>query len=168
MYIIIVYSSNLYLVDSGGQYLDGTTDVTRTFHYGTPTQEQVRYNWCHKDIPLWYTYSGWSRYSTTDFTRTFLHVTPTQEQVQYYWRHQDIPLRYTYSGAGTVLLTSPGHSTTVHLLRSRYSTNDVTRTFHYGTSTQEQVRYNWRHEDIPLRYIYSRAGQDNIGLYQNI
>jgi hypothetical protein len=29
------------MVDSGGQYLDGTTDVTRTFHYGTPTQEQV-------------------------------------------------------------------------------------------------------------------------------
>ena len=35
------FSSNLYLVDSGGQYLDGTTDVTRTFHYGTPSQEQV-------------------------------------------------------------------------------------------------------------------------------
>ncbi|XP_023336292.1 xaa-Pro aminopeptidase 1 [Eurytemora carolleeae] len=34
-------SSNLYLVDSGGQYLDGTTDVTRTFHYGTPSQEQI-------------------------------------------------------------------------------------------------------------------------------
>ena len=25
------------LLDSGGQYLDGTTDVTRTFHYGQPT-----------------------------------------------------------------------------------------------------------------------------------
>ena len=22
----------------GGQYLDGTTDTTRTFHYGTPTE----------------------------------------------------------------------------------------------------------------------------------
>ncbi len=32
---------SLFMVDSGGQYLDGTTDVTRTFHYGTPTQEQV-------------------------------------------------------------------------------------------------------------------------------
>jgi Xaa-Pro aminopeptidase len=29
------------MVDSGGQYLDGTTDVTRTFHYGTPTIEQA-------------------------------------------------------------------------------------------------------------------------------
>jgi len=32
--------SNLYLVDSGGQYLDGTTDVTRTFHYGEPSEVQ--------------------------------------------------------------------------------------------------------------------------------
>ncbi|XP_041800329.1 xaa-Pro aminopeptidase 2 [Chelmon rostratus] len=27
----------MYLVDSGGQYLDGTTDITRTVHWGTPT-----------------------------------------------------------------------------------------------------------------------------------
>jgi Xaa-Pro aminopeptidase len=27
----------IHLVDSGGQYLDGTTDVTRTFHFGEPT-----------------------------------------------------------------------------------------------------------------------------------
>jgi len=30
-------SDKLFLLDSGGQYLDGTTDVTRTFHFGTPT-----------------------------------------------------------------------------------------------------------------------------------
>jgi Xaa-Pro aminopeptidase len=30
----------LYLVDSGAQYLDGTTDVTRTVAIGTPTDEQ--------------------------------------------------------------------------------------------------------------------------------
>lgn len=30
----------LYLVDSGGQYLDGTTDITRTVAIGTPTPEQ--------------------------------------------------------------------------------------------------------------------------------
>lgn len=30
---------SLYLVDSGAQYLDGTTDVTRTVCIGTPTQE---------------------------------------------------------------------------------------------------------------------------------
>ena len=31
---------SLLLVDSGGQYLDGTTDVTRTFHFGKPTKFQ--------------------------------------------------------------------------------------------------------------------------------
>lgn len=30
----------IYLVDSGGQYLDGTTDVTRTIAIGKPTEEQ--------------------------------------------------------------------------------------------------------------------------------
>lgn len=31
-----ITTNELYLLDSGGQYLDGTTDVTRTLHYGTP------------------------------------------------------------------------------------------------------------------------------------
>ncbi|XP_016310326.1 xaa-Pro aminopeptidase 2-like [Sinocyclocheilus anshuiensis] len=30
----------MYLVDSGGQYLDGTTDITRTVHWGNPTDFQ--------------------------------------------------------------------------------------------------------------------------------
>jgi Xaa-Pro aminopeptidase len=30
-------STDIYLNDSGAQYLDGTTDVTRTMHFGTPT-----------------------------------------------------------------------------------------------------------------------------------
>ncbi|KAK2848922.1 hypothetical protein Q5P01_008756 [Channa striata] len=30
----------MYLVDSGGQYLDGTTDITRTVHWGSPTSMQ--------------------------------------------------------------------------------------------------------------------------------
>ncbi len=34
-----IESSTLYLVDSGGQYRDGTTDVTRTLAIGTPTRE---------------------------------------------------------------------------------------------------------------------------------
>ena len=29
-------TDEIYLVDSGGQYKDGTTDVTRTMHFGTP------------------------------------------------------------------------------------------------------------------------------------
>ncbi len=32
-------SNNLYLVDSGGQYLDGTTDITRTVAIGKPKEE---------------------------------------------------------------------------------------------------------------------------------
>ncbi|CAH6779968.1 xaa-Pro aminopeptidase 2 [Phodopus roborovskii] len=33
-------SDEMYLVDSGGQYWDGTTDITRTVHWGTPTAFQ--------------------------------------------------------------------------------------------------------------------------------
>lgn len=36
--------SSLYLVDSGGQYYHGTTDVTRTLHLGEPTPQQ-RYHY---------------------------------------------------------------------------------------------------------------------------
>ena len=32
-----INDKEMYLCDSGGQYLDGTTDVTRTWHYGEPT-----------------------------------------------------------------------------------------------------------------------------------
>lgn len=35
----LIECNSLYLVDSGGQYPDGTTDVTRTVAIGTPTQE---------------------------------------------------------------------------------------------------------------------------------
>ena len=35
-----ITSESIYLCDSGGQYLDGTTDVTRTLHFGTPTEFQ--------------------------------------------------------------------------------------------------------------------------------
>ena len=37
-----VEKGSLLLVDGGGQYLDGTTDVTRTMAIGTPTADQVR------------------------------------------------------------------------------------------------------------------------------
>jgi Xaa-Pro aminopeptidase len=36
----VIRDDNLYLLDSGGQYLEGTTDITRTFHLGTPSEEQ--------------------------------------------------------------------------------------------------------------------------------
>ncbi|CAN1232890.1 Aminopeptidase P2 [Linum perenne] len=35
-----VDSKNLFLLDSGAQYIDGTTDVTRTVHFGEPTSHE--------------------------------------------------------------------------------------------------------------------------------
>eukprot|EP00055_Hartaetosiga_balthica_P007781 m.27335 g.27335 ORF g.27335 m.27335 type:complete len:610 (+) comp5932_c0_seq1:36-1865(+) len=37
-----VDNQRVYLLDSGGQYLDGTTDITRTVHFGTPSDEEKR------------------------------------------------------------------------------------------------------------------------------
>ncbi|KDQ10491.1 hypothetical protein BOTBODRAFT_36195 [Botryobasidium botryosum FD-172 SS1] len=38
----IIKKDQMYLCDSGAQYWDGTTDVTRTWHFGTPTAEEIR------------------------------------------------------------------------------------------------------------------------------
>ncbi|XP_025097190.1 xaa-Pro aminopeptidase ApepP-like isoform X1 [Pomacea canaliculata] len=35
-----ITTTEMYLLDSGGQYLDGTTDVTRTMHFGTPSSHE--------------------------------------------------------------------------------------------------------------------------------
>jgi Xaa-Pro aminopeptidase len=32
----------IYLCDSGAQYFDGTTDTTRTVHFGTPTAQEKK------------------------------------------------------------------------------------------------------------------------------
>jgi Xaa-Pro aminopeptidase len=37
-----ITNQNLLLIDSGGQYLDGTTSIARTIHLGKPTNEQKR------------------------------------------------------------------------------------------------------------------------------
>lgn len=37
-----ISGSGLLLIDSGGQYLEGTTDTTRTISIGTPTKEQIQ------------------------------------------------------------------------------------------------------------------------------
>ena len=34
----VIRDDSLYLLDSGGQYLEGTTDITRTFHLGEPSE----------------------------------------------------------------------------------------------------------------------------------
>lgn len=38
----IIDPKAIYLCDSGAQYLDGTTDTTRTLHFGTPTDMEVK------------------------------------------------------------------------------------------------------------------------------
>ncbi|KAJ7676480.1 putative Xaa-Pro aminopeptidase P [Mycena rosella] len=38
----VVKRDQIYLCDSGAQFYDGTTDVTRTWHFGTPTAEEKR------------------------------------------------------------------------------------------------------------------------------
>lgn len=38
----IIDPSKVYLCDSGAQYLDGTTDTTRTLHFGSPTELEVK------------------------------------------------------------------------------------------------------------------------------
>ncbi|KAI5951961.1 AMPP [Candida jiufengensis] len=38
----IINPDKIYLNDSGSQFLEGTTDTTRTIHYGTPTKEEIR------------------------------------------------------------------------------------------------------------------------------
>ena len=40
---IPIDNSSLYLIDSGGQYHEGTTDITRTIHLGQPTDQQKRH-----------------------------------------------------------------------------------------------------------------------------
>ncbi|GLH11781.1 Xaa-Pro aminopeptidase 1 [Gryllus bimaculatus] len=37
---LVIGNKSTFVLDSGGQYLDGTTDVTRTLHFGTPTDFQ--------------------------------------------------------------------------------------------------------------------------------
>ena len=38
----VIGSNGIFLIDSGGQYLDGTTDITRTISFGRPTEKQKR------------------------------------------------------------------------------------------------------------------------------
>lgn len=37
----VIDPKKIYLCDSGAQYLDGTTDTTRTLHFGEPTRDEV-------------------------------------------------------------------------------------------------------------------------------
>jgi Xaa-Pro aminopeptidase len=38
--VLCIGDGSMFLLDSGAQYLDGTTDVTRTLHFGTPSARE--------------------------------------------------------------------------------------------------------------------------------
>ncbi|KAI0166392.1 aminopeptidase-like protein [Xylariaceae sp. FL1272] len=40
----VIDPAAIYLCDSGAQYLDGTTDTTRTLHFGTPSEREIEAN----------------------------------------------------------------------------------------------------------------------------
>jgi len=40
----VIDPNAIYLCDSGAQYLDGTTDTTRTLHFGTPSETEKTAN----------------------------------------------------------------------------------------------------------------------------
>jgi Xaa-Pro aminopeptidase len=40
---VALEQEGIFLLDSGGQYLDGTTDITRTITLGNPTSEQKKH-----------------------------------------------------------------------------------------------------------------------------
>lgn len=74
----------IYLCDSGAQYLDGTTDTTRTLHFGTPTDfEKKAYTLVLKgNIALDMTVfpKGTSGYALDSLARQFLWVSNHHQQ----------------------------------------------------------------------------------------
>lgn len=48
-----ITASKIYLCDTGGQYLDGTTDITRTVHFGTPSEVSGRMHGMIVELWFW-------------------------------------------------------------------------------------------------------------------
>ncbi len=74
----VIDPNAIYLCDSGAQYFDGTTDTTRTLHFGTPTEaEKKAYTLVLKgNIALDVTVfpKGTTGYALDAFARQFLWV----------------------------------------------------------------------------------------------
>lgn len=68
--------NSVYLCDSGAQYFDGTTDTTRTLHFGTPTEMEIKsYTLVLKGVIALDTTifpKGTSGYALDAFARQFL------------------------------------------------------------------------------------------------
>lgn len=106
----------LYLCDSGGQYLDGTTDVTRTLHFGEPTaQEKDSFTRvllgnialeravfpvgttgfmldCLARLPLWQIGLDY-RHGTGHGVGHFLNVHEGPQSISFHVRSNDTPLK---------------------------------------------------------------------------
>lgn len=106
----------LYLCDSGGQYLDGTTDVTRTVHFGQPSaQEKDSFTRvllgnialdravfpvgttgfmldCLARLPLWQIGLDY-RHGTGHGVGHFLNVHEGPQSISFHVRSNDVPLK---------------------------------------------------------------------------
>ncbi|KAK3097433.1 hypothetical protein FSP39_009611, partial [Pinctada imbricata] len=90
-----ITTDQVYLLDSGGQYLDGTTDVTRTLHFGTP-----------------------SDYEKECYTRVFMgHCDLARIEWQYglYGRDMDLLARRPLWEAGLIYRHGTGHGIGMYL-----------------------------------------------------
>jgi Xaa-Pro aminopeptidase len=92
----IIDPNSIYLCDSGAQYLDGTTDTTRTFHFGKPTElEKKAFTLVLKGVIALDTAvfpKGTSGFALDAFARQFL------------WRHGLDYLHGTGHGVGSYLV----------------------------------------------------------------
>ena len=116
----------MYLCDSGGQYLDGTTDVTRTVHFGTPTGEEKDCFTrvllghialdravfpagttgfmldCLARLPLWHAGLDY-RHGTGHGVGHFLNVHEGPQSISFHVRSNETPLR-----PGMTVTNEPG------------------------------------------------------------
>lgn len=95
----IIDPNAIYLCDSGAQYLDGTTDTTRTFHFGQPSEmEKKAFTLVLKGVIALDTAvfpKGTSGFALDAFARQFL------------WRHGLDYLHGTGHGVGSHLVSDP-------------------------------------------------------------
>jgi len=81
----VIAPNAIYLCDSGAQYLDGTTDATRTLHFGTPTQaEKTAYTLVLKGniaLDMAVFPKGTTGFAIDSLARQFLWVGPNIESL---------------------------------------------------------------------------------------